>query len=555
RLEIRELEKNKDQWNIYLLGMRKFQSMDQKNKLSWYQIAGIHGRPHVAWDGVESADGGGGGYCAHGANIFPTWHRPYLALFEEILYLNARQAVSEFPNGALKDRYSAALATFRMPYWDWAAIPPEGEGVYPWSVQREKVDVVTPNGTETIANPLFEYTFHPLVPSDMGGHEWSVFPTTLRNPSSKQENASSQNDLVSHQLDSMRPNIQSRVYNVLALQKDYHNVSNDMVSGDSLESTHDTIHNYCGVGGHLSKLDVAAFDPLFWLHHANVDRLLAIWQALNPSSYVTPFKSPWATFTIPRDVITDINTELKPFHRNDDGAFWTSESIRQTSIFAYTYPELLNHSIESLITKVNALYGPDATPQWSRNSLSAPSNLAQRATLSPNRISGTPNFSGERQYMASIRVCKFGLDGSFNVYVFLGDSGEDVTCWTSEEAFVGVTGILATGMKDEQGSGDVTGAVPLTAALEARVRSGELKGLGEEEVTPFLRDNLKWRVSKTDGKAVDVESTPGFRLSVLVARVQPARSANEFPKMLSDYEVLAEATEGKPGGFRPGDPL
>lgn len=40
RLEIRELEKNADQWNVYLLGLRRFQSVDQSDKLSYYQVAG-----------------------------------------------------------------------------------------------------------------------------------------------------------------------------------------------------------------------------------------------------------------------------------------------------------------------------------------------------------------------------------------------------------------------------------------------------------------------------------------------------------------------------------
>lgn len=123
RLEIRELEKNADQWNVYLLGLLKFQKMDQREKLSWYQVAGkaslfawveasdsscsegkgcmlrsgkgdrrdisaetapgIHGRPYIPWDAAPQGPGdSGGGYCPHSSNIFPTWHRPYLALFE-----------------------------------------------------------------------------------------------------------------------------------------------------------------------------------------------------------------------------------------------------------------------------------------------------------------------------------------------------------------------------------------------------------------------------------------------------------------------------------------
>jgi len=40
RLEIRQLEQNVDQWNIYLLGLAKFMATNQSDKLSYYQIAG-----------------------------------------------------------------------------------------------------------------------------------------------------------------------------------------------------------------------------------------------------------------------------------------------------------------------------------------------------------------------------------------------------------------------------------------------------------------------------------------------------------------------------------
>ena len=40
RLEIRQLEQNADQWNVYLLGLNRFQQMNQTDLLSYYQIAG-----------------------------------------------------------------------------------------------------------------------------------------------------------------------------------------------------------------------------------------------------------------------------------------------------------------------------------------------------------------------------------------------------------------------------------------------------------------------------------------------------------------------------------
>lgn len=41
RLEIRQLQQNTDQWNLYLLGLKKMQAVNQSDPLSWYQIAGM----------------------------------------------------------------------------------------------------------------------------------------------------------------------------------------------------------------------------------------------------------------------------------------------------------------------------------------------------------------------------------------------------------------------------------------------------------------------------------------------------------------------------------
>lgn len=41
RLEVRDLERNHpDQWNVFLLGLQRFQSVSQDDKLSYFQIAG-----------------------------------------------------------------------------------------------------------------------------------------------------------------------------------------------------------------------------------------------------------------------------------------------------------------------------------------------------------------------------------------------------------------------------------------------------------------------------------------------------------------------------------
>lgn len=58
--------------------------MSQDSLLSHFQIGGIHGRPYKKWNesGGDSKVGDFGGYCTHGSVLFPTWHRPYVALYE-----------------------------------------------------------------------------------------------------------------------------------------------------------------------------------------------------------------------------------------------------------------------------------------------------------------------------------------------------------------------------------------------------------------------------------------------------------------------------------------
>ena len=44
-----------------------------------------------------------------------------------------------------------------------------------------------------------------------------------------------------------------------------------------------------------------------WVNR-NIDRMLAVWQALNPDSYVTSHQNMMATFTTPADSYADENT-------------------------------------------------------------------------------------------------------------------------------------------------------------------------------------------------------------------------------------------------------
>jgi tyrosinase len=55
---------------------------------------------------------------------------------------------------------------------------------------------------------------------------------------------------------------------------------------------------------------VAGFDPIFFLHHANVDRLLSLWSALNPDVWVVDGPAEGGTFTIPADATIGPHTGM-----------------------------------------------------------------------------------------------------------------------------------------------------------------------------------------------------------------------------------------------------
>lgn len=127
---------------------------------------GIHGRPYIPFDNVQATPGNAqSGYCTHTSILFPTWHRPYLALYEQILFGLIRDIASWWPEGDDKDQYVAAAARFRIPYWDWANEPAAGKTPLPDSVQAETIVVTGPNGAQEISNPLYSYHFDPLDPS------------------------------------------------------------------------------------------------------------------------------------------------------------------------------------------------------------------------------------------------------------------------------------------------------------------------------------------------------------------------------------------------------
>ena len=97
---------------------------------------------------------------------------------------------------------------------------------------------------------------------------------------------------------------------------------------------------------------------------SNVDRLFAIWQALNPTSYTINQPAGDGTFVITASSTETEATPLAPFNDATGKTFWTSDRVRSTETFNYAYPETQRWAfssdsdyVDSVQNAVNQLYG------------------------------------------------------------------------------------------------------------------------------------------------------------------------------------------------------
>jgi tyrosinase len=118
---------------------------------------------------------------------------------------------------------------------------------------------------------------------------------------------------------------------------------------------------------------------------SNVDRLFAIWQALNPNSYTINKKAGDGTFVITSTTTETAQTPLAPFHDASGTKFWTSEQVQLTETFNYAYPETQKWTFgsdaeysRSVQGAVQRLYGgatSDIFADQSLNLMATPANM------------------------------------------------------------------------------------------------------------------------------------------------------------------------------------
>ncbi|WP_127502560.1 FG-GAP-like repeat-containing protein [Actinoplanes solisilvae] len=223
RRDIWDLQAN-GPWDSYTLAyaraVRAMQARALTDPRGWQYQAAVHGRAGAAPVGVVWNE------CQHGSWHFLPWHRAFLYYFEEIV---RAEVVAQ---GGPSD--------WALPYWNYAIA---GRNVLPPAFREPTM----PDGSP---NPLFVANRNPAV------NTGATLPSTSTSAS-----AALAQTAFTPGFGGGRTTPQ-HFFNQF---------------GELEFTPHNDIHVL--IGGWMSNPNLAALDPIFWLHHANIDRIWSLWLA------------------------------------------------------------------------------------------------------------------------------------------------------------------------------------------------------------------------------------------------------------------------------------
>ncbi|KAI1177287.1 tyrosinase [Nemania sp. FL0916] len=581
---------DKTQFILYLLALKRLQAVDPADRDSYFQIAGIHGYPYRPWDepSTTQKEIGRKGYCVHANNLFPPWHRPYMLLYEQRLYeIMVNEIIPKYP--AYKDEYLKAARTWRLPFWDWAKNPKIPK------MARYKSIWITFGGEPQveISNPLYQfrmpndkkmrvYEVGSIVNFDGGDpFDYGECIATSRCPTKEDlANPKAWADGVVHddQADKLMAEHSSvtdesygsaaeLVYRLLTYPMDYPHfatlardetamsvgASTSKATNDiNLEFIHNNIHYWVGGnGGHMSQIPVATFDPTFWLHHCNIDRLFALWQALNPDKWFeTDIQRFFDQKIVGSGTVITNKTPLRPFHKDTRGTDWTPDDARDWFQLGYTYPELPSRKEDpsKLLKMINETYGISRKEALM---------LAKDTTAVPGVevIKNTdPTKEGVElyDYALSIKYSKFALGGSpFNIEVFLRPEKDTENTFRTEDF---VTNVFNFSQPPENGDGvevcsnckdgqaqniQATAYVPLTSYMIKMFKQQQIDSL-EQPVVEKVLARMYWRIVSIGGNPIPEDQWKDtMNLDLSVSKTKMSYSANpELPSKFPDPEFI-----------------
>ncbi len=249
----------------------------------------------------------------------------------------------------------------------------------------------------------------------------------------------------------------------------------------------------------MTDLGVAAFDPIFWLHHCNVDRQLAIYQLNNGEGQ-------WWTGA-------DINNDPKssdplyPFHSDTNFSHFTSDMVRDWTKLGYTYDDIVPPADST---------SPQVPAEELQKRLTEKYGVLRRVI---GKVSSERNMEGlDNDFLINVIYNRYALNGrGYVIHFFIGEE-PDIPASPSEYKWspnhVGsihtfsasywtrgnTNGFKCDNCNKQQNNHQLSkGQIPVTLQLLQRAVSddekwGAIKHLGKEHIVDYLKGNLYWRV-------------------------------------------------------------
>ena len=233
----------------YALAVRALDQLDFGDRNSWRFLGAMHGFDATQWESLglispgeqvpADIEGDYGNQCQHASWYFLPWHRGYVGTFEAIVAAKVKALTGD---------------DWALPYWNYLdAANPDARNL-PEAFLADTM----PDGTE---NPLKYYRGTPMRDAAVTAIEPERFDK--------------------FDLDSMEENDflvgnQGGIGLGGGISGGFIQFGN--WTGDLEQNPHNVVHVLVGQGGGwIGNPITAGIDPLFWLHHCNIDRLWQAW--------------------------------------------------------------------------------------------------------------------------------------------------------------------------------------------------------------------------------------------------------------------------------------
>ena len=281
RLNILDLKSNfpKD-FGRFIMALKNLINSDD-----WARICGIHGNTFNPHDKqvkcptdpaivTKVGDTGEPFYCKHGVYSFIAWHAPYVYQFELLLNKHDTSGDNQY---------------ITLPWLDLTDFSDD----YSF-INDPLISIFYNNKYISTENPLSTAYYY------VNGVRTRIVRNGFLSPHNNKQYI---------QLNTVKKQLQDCL--TATNYEEFSSAANKEVSYTPLEQPHNSLHNIIGgEGGNMSSINIAAFDPLFWLHHCNMDRFYYSWYSNITNNFSEPLSS---------DVISQqtLNEPCAPFFAED----------------------------------------------------------------------------------------------------------------------------------------------------------------------------------------------------------------------------------------------